>query len=119
MGQAWWWPPPTSRTGRKVATSPTVAQNPCRISPKVHLTSYLHDDEEEERDEDIDLRVPPGVVVADVVKLLGDSLAAPGAVVKQSDQGLVLRQLATPARESRRREGREQRAKLTGELKET
>lgn len=31
--------------------------------------------------------------MADVVKLLSHSLAAPRAVVKQSDQGLVLRQL--------------------------
>lgn len=63
------------------------------ILTNAHLNAYLHDDEEEECDEDVDLRVSPGVVVADVVKLLGDSLAAPRAVVKQSDQGLVLRQL--------------------------
>lgn len=59
----------------------------------MHLNAYLHDDEKEECDEDVDLRVSPGVMVADVVKLLGDSLAAPRTVVKQSDQGLMLRQL--------------------------
>lgn len=59
----------------------------------MRLKAYLHDDEEEEGDEDVDLRVSPGVVVADEVELLGDSLAAPRAVVKQGDQGLVLRQL--------------------------
>lgn len=55
--------------------------------------AYLHDDEEDECDEDVDLRVFPGVVVADVVELLRHALAAPRAVVKQRDQRLVLRQL--------------------------
>lgn len=55
--------------------------------------AYLHDDEEDERDEDVDLRVFPGMVVADVVELLRHALAAPRAVVEQRDQGLVLRQL--------------------------
>lgn len=32
--------------------------------------AYLHDDEEDECDEDVDLGVFPGVVVADVVELL-------------------------------------------------
>lgn len=54
---------------------------------------YLHDDEEDECEEDVDLGVFPGVVMAVVVELLGDALAAPGAVVKQGDQRLVLRQL--------------------------
>lgn len=89
MGQAWWWPQQTSRTGMKVTNTCKILH----ILTKVHLNTYLHDDEEEECDEDVDLRVSPGLVVADVVKLLGDSLAAPRAVVKQSDQGLVLRQL--------------------------
>ncbi len=55
--------------------------------------AYLHDDEEDERDKDVDLRVFPGVVVADVVELLCHALAAPRAVVEQRDQRLVLRQL--------------------------
>lgn len=63
------------------------------LTSRVITKAYLHDDEEEEGDEDVDLRVSPGLVVADEVKLLGDSLAAPRAVVKQSHQGLVLRQL--------------------------
>lgn len=58
------------------------------------LRNYLHDDEKDERDEDVDLRVLPGVVVvADVVKLLGHALAAPRAVVEQRHQRLVLCQL--------------------------
>lgn len=58
------------------------------------LKNYLHDDEKDERDEDVDLRVLPGVmVVADVVKLLRHALAAPRAVVEQRHQRLVLRQL--------------------------
>lgn len=59
------------------------------------LRNYLHDDEKDERDEDVDLRVLPGVmvVVADVVKLLRHTLAAPRAVVEQRHQRLVLRQL--------------------------
>lgn len=67
---------------------------------KTHFTdtcrssTYLHDDEEDERDEDVDLWVFPGMVVADVVKLLRHALAAPRAVVKQRDERLVLRQLA-------------------------
>lgn len=48
-------------------------------------TAYLHDDEEDERDEDVDLWVFPGMVVADVVKLLCHTLTAPRAVVEQSD----------------------------------
>lgn len=55
--------------------------------------SYLHDDEEDERDEDVDLWVFPGMMVADVVKLLSYTLATPSSVVKQSNQRLVLRQL--------------------------
>ena len=58
-------------------------------------TAYLHDDEEDERDEDVDLRVFPGVVVADVVELFGHALTAPRAVVEQRHQRLVLRQLTT------------------------
>lgn len=57
------------------------------------VKAYLHDDEEEECDEDVDLRVSPGVLLAGGLKLLGRSLPAPRAVVKQGDQGLVLRQL--------------------------
>lgn len=55
--------------------------------------AYLHDDEEDERDEDVDLGVFPGVVVADVVELFRHALAAPRAIVEQRDQRLVLRQL--------------------------
>lgn len=62
------------------------------------MPTHLHDDEEDERDEDVDLRVLPGVVVADVVELLGHALPAPGAVVKQRDQRLVLRQLTEQMR---------------------
>lgn len=53
----------------------------------------LHDDEEDESDEDVNVRVFPGLVVADVVELVGHALAAPRAVVEQRDQRLVLRQL--------------------------
>lgn len=62
---------------------------------RLFLKNYLHDDEKDERDEDVDLRVLPGVmvVVADVVELLRHTLAAPCAVVKQRHQRLVLRQL--------------------------
>lgn len=56
-------------------------------------STYLHEDEEDERDEDVDLGVFPGVVVADVVKLLGHALTAPCTVVKQRYQRLVLCQL--------------------------
>lgn len=55
--------------------------------------AYLHDNEEDECDEDVDLGVLPGVVVADVVELFRHALTAPRAVVEQSDQRLVLRQL--------------------------
>lgn len=57
------------------------------------LSAYFHEDEEDEYDEDVDLWVFPGMVVADVVELLSYALAAPRSVVKQSDQRLVLRQL--------------------------
>lgn len=57
------------------------------------MSVHLHDDEEDERDEDVDLGVFPGMMVADVVKLLSYTLATPGAVVEQSNQRLVLRQL--------------------------
>lgn len=55
--------------------------------------TYLHDDEEDKRDEDIDLGVFPGVVMADVVKLLCHALTAPRTVVEQRHQRLVLCQL--------------------------
>lgn len=55
--------------------------------------AYLHDDEKDERDEDVDLGVLPGMVVADVVKLLCHALTAPCAVVEQCDQRLMLCQL--------------------------
>ena len=61
--------------------------------------AYLHDDEEDERDEDIDLGVFPGVVVADVVELLGHTLTAPRTVVEQRHQRLVLRQLTGQRKE--------------------
>lgn len=66
----------------------------CTINKKKQDSkAYLHDDEEDKCDEDVDLRVFPGVVVADVVKLLGHALTAPRAVVKQRNQRLVLCQL--------------------------
>lgn len=55
--------------------------------------AYLHDDEEDECDEDVDLGVFPGVVVADVVELLRHPLTTPRAVVEKCDQRLMLRQL--------------------------
>lgn len=48
-------------------------------------SGYLHDDEEDERDEDVDLGVFPGMVVADVVELLCHTLTAPRTVVEQGD----------------------------------
>lgn len=57
--------------------------------------AYLHDDEEDECDEDVDLGMFPGVVVADVVELLGHALTAPRAVVEQRHQRLMLRQLTS------------------------
>lgn len=64
-----------------------------KVLLKFLFQAHLHDDEENERDEDVDLRVFPGVMVADVVELLSYALTAPRTVVKQSDQRLVLRQL--------------------------
>lgn len=55
--------------------------------------AYLHDDEEDECDEDVDLGVFPSMVVTDVVKLLGHALTAPRTVVEQCNQRLVLSQL--------------------------
>lgn len=55
--------------------------------------SYLHDDEEDEGDEDVDLRVLPGLGVSDVVELLGDAVLGPRAVVQQRHQRLLLGQL--------------------------
>lgn len=44
--------------------------------------SYLHDDEDDQGDEDVELRVFPGLRVTDVVELLGDALFGPGPVVQ-------------------------------------
>lgn len=44
--------------------------------------SYLHDNEEDEGDEHVDLRVLPGLGVSNVVELLGDALFGPRAVVQ-------------------------------------
>jgi len=55
--------------------------------------SYLHDDEDDEGDEDVDLRVLPGLGVTDVVELLGDALLGPRPVVEQRHQRLLLGQL--------------------------
>lgn len=44
--------------------------------------SYLHDNEEDEGDEHVDLRVLPGLGVPDVVELLGDAVFGPRAVVQ-------------------------------------
>lgn len=65
------------------------------------MKAYLHDDEEDECDEDVDLGVFPGVVVADVVKLLCHALTAPRAVVEQRDQRLMLRQLTGQHKEKK------------------
>ena len=59
----------------------------------IPVEPYLHDDEENKRDEDVDMGVLPAVGVADVLKLLGHAVAAPGAVVEQRHQRLVLGQL--------------------------
>lgn len=50
---------------------------------KAFHVAYLHNSEEDERDEDVDLGVFPGMVVADVVKLLRHTLTAPCPIVKQ------------------------------------
>lgn len=63
--------------------------------------AYLHNDEEDECDEDVDLGVFPGMVVADVVKLLGHALAAPRTVVEQRDQRLMLCQLTGRIKEEK------------------
>lgn len=60
---------------------------------KPFAPAYLHHDEDHERDEDIELRVFPGLGVADVVKLLGDALLGPGPVVQESHQRLLLGEL--------------------------
>lgn len=93
MEQAWWWPRRTSRTE-------TQSEDPSKKKKKIqHISelyvskTYLHDDEEDKRDEDIDLGVFPGVVMADVVKLLCHALTAPRTVVEQRHQRLVLCQL--------------------------
>lgn len=44
--------------------------------------SYLHDNEEDQGDEDVDLWVFPGLRVSDVVKLLSDALFGPRPVVQ-------------------------------------
>lgn len=72
------------------AKSYKKSENPAHFQDRSHVV-YLHDDEKDERDEDVDLRMLPGLVVADVVKLLCNSLTAPRAIVKQRDQRLVLR----------------------------
>ena len=59
------------------------------------MTAYLHDDEDDEGDEDVGLRVLPCGRVADVLKLLSDALLGPRPVIQQSDQGLLLGQLRT------------------------
>lgn len=56
---------------------------------------YLHDDEEHQGDEDVDLRVFPGLRVADVVELLCDALFGPRPVVQQRHQRLLLSELNT------------------------
>ncbi len=55
--------------------------------------SYLHDDEDDQGDEDVDLRVLPGLRVSDVVELLSDALFGPRPVVQQCHQSLLLGQL--------------------------
>lgn len=77
--------------------------------------AYLHNDEEDECDEDVDLRMFPAVVV--VIKLLGHALPAPRAVVKQSDQRLVLRELKGRHEMERLSERDYIDDRLTGELK--
>lgn len=93
MEQAWWWPQQTSRTETENDKSSKQSHKILHIFETYMSKAYLHDDEKDERDEDVDLGVFPGVVVADVVKLLCHALTAPRAVVEQRDQRLVLRQL--------------------------
>lgn len=54
------------------------------MQTSVHVLnlSYLHDDEDDQGDEDVELRVFPGLRVTDVVELLGDALFGPGPVVQ-------------------------------------
>lgn len=59
----------------------------------LHCVAYLHDDEEDQGDEDVDLRVFPGRRVSDVVELLGDALFGPRPVVQQRHQRLLLGEL--------------------------
>lgn len=53
-----------------------------RVIRTFGFLSYLHDDEEDQGDEDVDLRVFPGLRVSDVVKLLSDALFGPRPVVQ-------------------------------------
>lgn len=73
------------------ATSPAFAA--ATSQPAHNGLSYLHDDEDDQRDEDVELRVLPGLGVSDVVKLLGDALFGPGPVVQESHQRLLLGEL--------------------------
>lgn len=77
--------------GHKQISSPIFAPATSRTAH--NGLSYLHDDEDDQRDEDVELRVFPGLGVADVVKLLGDALFSPGPVVQQSHQRLLLGEL--------------------------
>lgn len=43
---------------------------------------YLHDNEEDQGDEDVDLRVFPGLGMSNVVELLSDALFGPRPVVQ-------------------------------------
>ena len=56
--------------------------------------SYLHDDEEDEGNKNVDMRMFPHFDGADVVKLISHTLLGPGPVIQQSHQGLVLGQLS-------------------------
>lgn len=57
--------------------------------------TYFHHNEDDERDEDVDLRVLPGCSVTVVLKLLSDALLCPRVVVQQRHQRLLLGQLQT------------------------
>lgn len=61
--------------------------------PAHNMLSYLHDDEDDQRDEDVELRVFPGLGVTNVVKLLGDALFGPGSIIQKSHQRLLLGEL--------------------------
>lgn len=69
------------------------------VVEKITGCSYLHHDEDDQRDEDVGLWVFPGGGVTVVLELLSDALLRPGAVVQQRHQRLLLGQLQTGKQE--------------------